>query len=338
MENTMNPASCATLIAIFSTVLGVATGGALAQASDSLTMQIEAKIPLGDVNGRIDHMAIDLARQRLFVAELGNGSLGVVDLKERKVLHRIAGLKEPQGVAYVPSTDTIYVSNASDGSVRLFRGTDFAAMGQIELGDDADNIRIEPMTNRIFVGYGSGALAVIDPTSRSKIADIHLKAHPESFQLDSSTGLIFINVPKAGEIAVADRVAAKQIAGWPINNDSNFPMTFDAESQRILVVTRRPPGLQGFSKTEGRNIARVETCGDADDLFLDRKRNRVYVSCGEGFVDVFDAHGDYRRLAHIPTISGARTSLFVPELDRLFLAARASSGEPASIWILRPSP
>jgi hypothetical protein len=59
-------------------------------------MQIEAKIPLGNVMGRIDHMAIDLDRQRLFVAELGNNSVGVVDLKERKLLRRIDDLKEPK--------------------------------------------------------------------------------------------------------------------------------------------------------------------------------------------------------------------------------------------------
>jgi hypothetical protein len=190
----------------------------------------------------------------------------------------------------------------------------------------------------VFVGYGDGGLAAIDPASRQKVADISLTAHPESFQLDRMSGLIFINVPKAREIAVVDRVAGKQILSWPTSYESNFPMLVDEENQRVLVVFRRPASLEVLSKTDGRSIARVETCGDADDLFLDPKRHRIYVTCGEGFLDVFDAQAGYRRLAHIPTISGARTSLFVPELDRLFLAARAASGEPASIWVLRPSP
>jgi hypothetical protein len=232
----------------------------------------------------------------------------------------------------------LYVANAGDGSVRLFRAGDFAAAGRIELGDDADNIRVEPSTDRLFVGYGDGGLAAIDPVSRQKIADVSLKAHPESFQLDRTTGLIFINVPKAREIAVIDRVAGRQIASWPTSNESNFPMALDEENQRVLVVLRRPATLEVLSKADGRSIARVETCGDADDLFFDSKRRRVYVSCGEGFLDVFDAQAGYRRLAHIPTISGARTSLFVPELDRLFLEARAATGEPAAIWILRPTP
>jgi hypothetical protein len=90
---------------------------------------------------------------------------------------------------------------------------------------------------------------------------------------------------------------------------------------------------------DGSPVATVDSCGDTDDLFFDAKRERVYLSCGDGYLDVFDAQGDaYRRSAHIPTISGARTSLFIPELDRLFVAARANPGEPAALWVFRPAP
>jgi hypothetical protein len=91
-----------------------------------------------------------------------------------------------------------------------------------------------------------------------------------------------------------------------------------------------------FSSQDGHAAARAETCGDADDVFIDRKRHRVYVSCGEGFIDVFEGEAGYRRLARVPTVSGARTSLFAPELDRLFVAVRAASHEPAAIWVFRP--
>src|SRR5436190_2701953 len=133
-------------------------------------LMLEAKILLGEVSGRIDHLSIDLKRQRLFVAELGNNSLGVVDLAAGKVLRRIAGLSEPQGVAYVPVTDSIYVANAGDGSVRVLRGDDLAPIGRIDLGDDADNVRVDARRNRVLVGYGKGALAVIDSATRTKAA------------------------------------------------------------------------------------------------------------------------------------------------------------------------
>jgi YVTN family beta-propeller protein len=141
---------------------------------------LEAKIPLGEVSGRIDHLGIDAKRQRLLVAELGNNSLGVVDLAAGKVLRRITVLSEPQGVAYVPFADSIFVANAGDGSVRVLRGEDLTTMGRIELGDDADNVRVDAARKRVLVGYGKGALAVIDPVSLSKVADIRLKAHPEA--------------------------------------------------------------------------------------------------------------------------------------------------------------
>jgi DNA-binding beta-propeller fold protein YncE len=319
--------------------VSLATNRTFSQAPSSSLMQLESKIPLGDVSGRIDHLAIDLSRRRLFVAELGNDTLGVIDLNEQKVQHVVTGLREPQGVGYVPSSDTLFVTNAGDGSVLLFRGADYQAAGRIELGDDADNIRVDTASNRVFVGHGSGALAVIDPATNGKIAEIQLQAHPESFQLARSARRIFVNVPKAREIAVLDRFSSKQIASWAIENGSNFPMALDEDSGRVLVAFRNPAQLGVFSMRDGSPVATVDSCGDADDLFVDAKRQRVYLSCGDGYLDVFETQGDaYRRAAHVPTISGARTSLFVPEVDRLFVAGRANPGEPAAVWVFRPTP
>jgi YVTN family beta-propeller protein len=127
-------------------------------------LRLDSKIPLGPVRGRIDHMAIDVAHQRLFIAELGNDSLGVVDLATRKTIRTIGGLAEPQGVGYAPSVDTIYVANARDGSIRLFHGADYTDAGRIELGSDADNVRVDADVDRVLVGYGAGAIAAIDAT------------------------------------------------------------------------------------------------------------------------------------------------------------------------------
>jgi len=60
-------------------------------AEQPAPLLLETKIPLGSVSGRIDHFAVDPGRQRLFVAELGNNSVGVIDLKQPKVLRTIAG-------------------------------------------------------------------------------------------------------------------------------------------------------------------------------------------------------------------------------------------------------
>ena len=300
---------------------------------------LEAKIPLGEVSGRLDHLAIDTKRRRLFVAELRNNSLGVVDLGAGKVLRRVTGLSEPQGVAYVPFADSVYVANAGDGSVRVLRGDDFAPVWRVELGDDADNVRVDAGRNRVIVGYGKGALAVIDPATRTKAADFRLKGHLEGFQIDETGTQVFANVPDARDIEVVDLATASTRSVPTQGARSNFPMAIDAEAHRVLVVFRSPPTLMALSIQGGRPVAKLETCGDADDVFVDPKRRRVYVSCGEGVVDVLEqSDPGYKRVARVPTVSGARTSLFVPELDRLFVAVRSRSNEPAAIWVFHPVP
>lgn len=317
---------------------GLTAPAVLMAQTPSLPLVLETRIPLGEVRGRIDHLGIDVQRQRLLVAELGNDSLGIVDLATGTV-RTIRGFSEPQGVAHVPFADSVYVANGGDGSVRMLRGADLAPVGRIALGDDADNVRVDAQRRRVLVGYGKGALAIIDPATRSKTADIALKGHPESFQIDETGTRIFVNVPDAREIAVVDLAAKASQSLSTRGLGANFPMAIDRDMHRVLVVFRRPPTLMALSTRDGRVVAKTATCGDADDVFVDAKRRRVYVSCGEGVVDVFAAEAaGYRRLARVPTAPGARTSLFAPERDRLYVAVRARGSQPAAIWAFRPAP
>jgi DNA-binding beta-propeller fold protein YncE len=164
--------------------------------------------------------------------------------------------------------------------------------------------------------------------------------HPEGFQIDRKANRIFVNVPRSRTIVVIDGLTGKQTATWPLKDASgNFPMAFDDDAQRVLVAFRTPAKLGAFSAADGRSVASVDLCGDADDLFVDAKRHRAYVSCGQGFINVLDTQDPgYRRLARIRTVSGARTSYFVPSIDRFFLAVRATSTEPAAIWMFRLAP
>jgi hypothetical protein len=300
----------------------------------------EAKIPLGPVSGRIDHMAVDLGRLRLFVAELGDDGVAVVDLATQRLLRALTGFDEPQGLGYLPGNDMHYVANGGDGSVRLFHGAGLAPAGRIALDDDADDVRVDAAAGRVLVGHGKGALAVIDAARQATIADIALAAHPEGFEIEPAGARIFVNLPDARRIAVIDGEAGWTVAPWPLTRArGNFPMAFDARHRRILVVFRSPARLMALAAADGTVAADAESCGDADDVFIDDKRERAYVSCGEGYVDVFAlADAGIRRIAHIATSSGARTSLLVPELDRLYLAVRATISEPAAIWIFRPAP
>jgi DNA-binding beta-propeller fold protein YncE len=324
-------------IAVLASLLMFTDTAVSAQSADNGPLQLEARILLGDIRGRIDHMAVDLKRQRLFVAELGNDSLGVVDLANHNMIRTITGLNEPQGVGFEPSTDTLFVANARDGSVKLFEGNEYKTTGRIELGSDADNVRIDASAKRVVVGYGDGGLAVFDPSTRGKIQNMSLKAYPESFQIVEDR--IFVNLPDAHSVAVVDSTSGKQLANWPMDKGGNFAMTVDRDQRRILLAFRKPPELAVFDMADGKPVASVETCGDVDDLFVDAKRGRVYVSCGTGYVDVFEINGTaYRRMVRIPTAAGARTSLFVPEMDRLLVAVRTGLAGPAAIWVFKPVP
>ncbi len=296
---------------------------------------------LRGVSGRIDHMAIDPGRKRLFVAELGNGTLDVIDLETGQVVQRIDRLKEPQGVGYAPTLDILAVANGGDGSVHLFHGAGPSAAGVVALGDDADNVRFDAASGDFVVGYGSGGLAVIDPMSGAVLSRTRLPGHPEGFQIGAAGHRVYVNVPDARQIAVVDLKTGQQTATWRVPSlAANFPLALDEAGDRIASVFRNPPRLVVIDAHNGTPISNLKTCGDADDVFFDNGRHRLYVSCGEGRVDVWQQEGaGHRRVGSIRTASGARTSLFVPTLDRLYVAARAGffgTGSDAAILEFRP--
>ena len=298
-------------------------------------------VPLPNVEGRIDHMGVDVQAQRLFVAALGNNTVEVLDLPTGKRLTSIKGLREPQGVFFVPKENRLFVANGDDGTCRVFDGTSYRLITTVKFPSDADNVRYDATPNQVYVGYGEGALGVLDAASGKKLADIALRAHPESFRLEESGPRIFVNLPNANHtIAVVDRAKRSVTETWQLEAQANFPMALDEADRRLLVVTRRPPLLVVLNTESGKQVSSNPTVGDADDAFYDAAHKRVYISGGEGFIDVFDQHGpdEYKPFGRIPTASGARTSLFVPELDRLYLAVPHRGTQGAEIRVYEPQP
>lgn len=300
-------------------------------------LDLEKTIPLENVSGRIDHMAVDVAGQRLFVAALGNDTVEVVDLKAGRRIQSLSGFAEPQGMVYVPEFDRLFVANGSDGTCRILDGHSFKTISTIPLGDDADNVRYDEAAKRVYVGYGSGALAAIDAKTGNKVADIKLSGHPESFRLASGSTL-FVNVPDAGEIAVVDRDKGTVTATWPLTAArANFPLFLDEANHRLFTGCRHPATVLVYDSTAGRLVASVPISHDTDDLFYDRSQKLLYVSCGAGAIEVIrqiDAD-HYAKVKTLPTASGARTSLFVPELKIFCLAVPHRGSQAAEIWVYR---
>ncbi len=298
-------------------------------------IRLEKEIPLPKVEGRIDHLSADVDGQRLFVSALGNGTVEILDLKQGARLQEIKGLKEPQGVLYVNDSRKLYVASGGDGTLRIYDGSAFAPLKTIELGDDADNVRYDAQSKQVLVGYGRGALASFD-TDLKPVLNIKLSAHPESFQLEQNGSRLFVNLPKSLGIAVVDRQQKTVIGKWHGGSAfSNFPMSLDEVDKRLFVGFRLPARLIVFNTETGQSVAKLPIVGDSDDLFFDAKRHLIYVIGGEGFVDVFrqkDAD-HYERIARISTASGARTGLFVPAMDRLFVAVPHRGSQEAKILV-----
>ena len=317
------------------TLLHLTFAVGLAYAQPAEPLRLAGTVPLPNVQGRIDHMSIDIQGQRLFVAALGNNTLEVIDIANGKQVHTISGLREPQGITYVPGSNRIYVANRADGSLRIFDGASYQIIKTINYNEDADNVRYDPRENRIWVGYGSGALGTVNEDG-VKLGNIRLDAHPESFQLEMAGPRIFVNLPDSRKIAVVDRKTQKAIASWTTGGPrANFPMALDETNHRLFVVCRNPARLVVLDIATGKVISSLAAVGDCDDVFYDSALRRIYAIGGDGAVSVFrqqDAD-HYIDAARIITRKGARTGFFSSELGRLFVAARADGDHPAEIRI-----
>ena len=298
-------------------------------------------IELPRVEGRIDHLALDPTGQKLFVAALGNNTVEVVDVKSGTHIKSLPGFREPQGIAGVPDASLIAVANGQGEGVQTIDVKDYRAGKAVSFGDDADNVRYDAAAKRLYVGYGSGALAAINLDEGRVLGSIKLAGHPESFQLERTGSRIFVNVPTADHIAVVDRNAMKVIATWPVSGaKANFPMALDEAHHRIFVGCRRPAKVLVYDTTSGKDIGAFDIVGDTDDLFYDAQRKRLYVSGGEGYIDVLDASAPATliRVDRVKTAEGARTSLFVPEQGRIYLAVPHRGAQRAEIrtYEIRP--
>ena len=331
---------------------GLATG----QASPVLVLK--NSIPMANVNGRMDHLGVDVKGQRLFATAFDNHTLEVIDLKAGQQVHTIANLEQPQSVFYDASTNHLFVPSGDDGTVKIFDGSTFHLLQTANLSSDADNIRYDARSKRIVVGFGGekflfgkvvrgkgdGGLALLDSTGK-KTGEIAVDAHPESFQLEKSGTRVFVNVPDRHEIQVADLAKGGVLAHWPVSCTDNFPMTLDEAHHRLFVSCRMPTSLMVFDTESGKAVASLDTAS-SDDIFYDANKGRVYVlgqaiesgvrgAVGPGSIDVFQQNDPdhYTKIANVPTGWGAWTGFFVAEWGELFVAARRQGEQSAEILV-----
>jgi DNA-binding beta-propeller fold protein YncE len=300
------------------------------------SLTLERTIPLPGVEGRIDHFSLDPAGARLFVAALGNDTVEVVDLKQGKVVRSLTGFAEPQGVLFLPELNRLYVAGGGDGTLRILDGTTYATVKAVTVGGDADNLRPDPSGKMVYVGYGGGALGVVDGSTGEIIVRLPLDAHPESFQLEQAGPRIFVNLPGTHAVWVIDRKQSKVVAKWSTGLAAgNYPLALDEKHHRLFVACRLPARLLVFDTETGKESARLDLHGDCDDLFYDAAHNRLYASCGEGFIDIFDqaSAGQLQLGESVSTAAKARTCLLAGEM--LYLAVPHRGRQAAEVRCYR---
>jgi len=286
------------------------------------------------VEGRIDHFAFDAAGERLFVCALGNNTVEVLDLRKGKRVHSITGLGTPQGIAYIPGLDRLFIANDKGGICKTYDAKSYHNVGEIDFKDDADNVRYDDSSKRLYVGFGSGGIAVVNAPDGKQIGSIKLSAHPEAFELEKTGKRIFVNVPNARHVAVIDRDKGEVINTWKTDLAfGNFPMAIDEANHRLFVGCRLPSKLVVFDTESGKIVAKIDICGDPDEVFYDSKRRRIYTICGAGKIDVIEQTDatTYASLAKIDTANGARTGLLVPDRDTLFVAVPHRGSQQAEV-------
>lgn len=304
-------------------------------------------IPMPGVEGKFDHSSVDVKGKRLFVAATGNKSVEVLDLDSGKWIHRIAGIEKPQGVFYAGDTNLLIVTDGIGAVARLYRGDSLELLQTVKLSADADYVAYDPAGKRFFVAHGGddaghnyGEIAVIDTGTQKIVSTIRTAGHPEAMRLHDGKSRLFVNVPDANHVALVDLSASKVTATWSVPDaKKNVPMAMNEVDNRLYIATRHGPKFFAYDTNSGKMVASIGTVGGADDMAYDPQRHQVYVSGGEGFVAIVKEEDadHYREIGRLVTGSGAKTSLFVPEFNSIYVAVPAQANQPAVLKIFQAS-
>ena len=328
------------LLAIAYLSVSLPRGAQTTTSNRSCSLQLLQSIPLKNIVGRLDHLAVDLTQKKLFLAAFANNSLISASLVSGTVIKSIGNLSQPQGVLLVPGSSTVYLSNGGDGSLDAFDSNSLSIIRRISFSSDPDNLRYDSGSKLLYVGYGAGGIAVVNTSSGRIIKTVGLIGHPESFQLEVSGPRIFVNVPAGSYVAVLDRNTSSIVSRWLIPNArGNYAMALDERDHRLFISTREPPQLVVMDTDSGNIITRIVTPQDPDDIYYDVSNGCIYVAEGQGFISIIKQvdSNHYSEAENLPTSRGARTALLVPELSRLYLAAPSTNTTQAEIRVYEVS-
>lgn len=281
-------------------------------------------------------MSVDARHQRLFASAPTNKTLEIVDLRSGKPWRSVEGEK-PAAARYAPEFNQLYVPRGQ--SLYIYGGETFALITSVPLHSNLDELQYDPRAQELYVGCMSAdqtGIAIIGLPQGKLLAKISLPAKPQGIAVEQHGNRIFANLPTLKEIAVVDRKKRVLLETWSLaGTEGNTPLGLDEVHHRLFVGARHPAQLVVIDTNSGKTVASLGINGDTDDLFYDPDRRRVYISCGEGFVDVIQQHDadHYELLERIPTAPGARTSTFSPQLSGFYVGVPRRGDQAAELRV-----
>jgi len=314
-----------------------------AKAQDNQPLKLVQKIPMPGVQGHMDHISVDIDGKRLFVPanDEKQNTVEVVDLKAGKWVSRIPGQSRPQGTFYSPDFKTLFVTNGTDGTCKIFRGDTFKLIDSLQLGTNANQVGYDPDTKYLYAGLGdrnSGTLAIIDTSSNQHIGDIKTDARPGGITFEKSGPRIFVNLNGATKLGILDRKKREQITTWPVAGAENYgPLALDESRHRLFLGSRKPPMLIVFDSDAGRQITQLESVPSIDGVWYDAARKRIYVT-GNGTIAIYDQKGadDYAPMVKVASETDSQPSVWVPQFNRLYISVPQDGNRDAEVLVYEP--
>jgi hypothetical protein len=333
-------------------------------AQEKQALRLVRTIALPEVTGRLDHMGVDLEKKRLFVAAVTNNTLEVVDLIGGKPIKSLTGIKDAQDALFLGGDfNKLYVSSL-DGHVRIFQGETLWLVQDFKIEPDPNRLLYDPATNLIYFGYGGqnagfdayGRVGILqarrgsgyDQLLADMIAPTPRPGHLAQLVMDDN-GILLACDSRADLIYQFDTRKRELIKSWPARGDGAADMALDQTQHRLFVGTRIPPQMTVYDSLSGQEIQSLPAPQTMDGVYYDANLERVYMTGGRwygtpeaspGWIYVYQQKGPehYDVISKIKTRPGSGTSLWVPQLNALYVASQAIGDQKAAILVFEPVP
>lgn len=314
-----------------------ASAPAVKMTTSEIPLRLSGRTELPGYTGDFDHFAVDVKGNRLFLAAEDHGTLEVFDLASGTHLKTISGVETPHAILYLADKNRLIVTDSGSGFSKVLDATTYKVVDSIKLAPGADSMVYDADGKQMYIVTGGkngnmkeSFLAKVDPASGKQSGELKFDTDKvEAMAVERNGKRLFINVTGENKISVIDKEKFQVVDTWTVKDGGmNAAMAFDEKNQRLFVVTRKPFRLLVVNAKTGVTIASFAAPDRTNEAIFDSVNRRIYLA-GDDFIAVFQQKDAdyYQELPHVPTAKGAKTAIFVPELNRVYAAVSPGEGK-----------